>query len=78
MRNPWFNYIIVRVGLFVGILTIMLILQFDPFYAALIAAVVSLAISLIFFGKQRLALSAEIYKRNQRKHDKDTLAEDGN
>lgn len=76
MRNPWLNYILVRVGLFIGILTIMLILQFDPFYAALIAAVVSLAISLIFFGKQRSALSEAIYKRNQIKHDRDTVAED--
>lgn len=77
MKNPWINYIAVRVGLFIGILAVMLIIGFEPFYSALISAVVSLAISLIFFSKQRSALSEAIYKRNQIKHDKDTKAEDG-
>ncbi|MEY3677077.1 MAG: hypothetical protein RL351_304 [Actinomycetota bacterium] len=55
----------------------MLALGFDPFFAALIAAVVSLAISLIFFGNQRSAVSEAIYKFNRKKSDQDTESEDG-
>jgi hypothetical protein len=77
MKNPWILYITIRVGLFAAVLAIMLALGFDPFYSALIAAVVSLAISLIFFGKQRSAVSEAIYKFNKTKTDKDTESEDG-
>jgi uncharacterized membrane protein len=76
MKNPWILYISIRVGLFAAILAIMLAVGFDPFFSALIAAVVSLAISLIFFNKQRAAVSEAIYKFNKTKSDKDTDAED--
>ena len=76
MKNPWILYITIRVGLFAAVLAIMLALGFDPFFSALIAAVVSLAISLIFFGKQRAAVSEAIYKFNKTKNDKDTDSED--
>jgi L-lactate permease len=77
MKNPWILYISIRVGLFAAILAIMLAVGFDPFFSALIAAVVSLAISLIFFNKQRAAVSEAIYKFNKTKSDKDTRSEDG-
>ena len=76
MKNPWVKYIVIRVGLFVGLLAIMLALQFDPFFAALISAVVSLAISLLFFEKHRSAVSEDIYRRMQKRNDKDTDVED--
>jgi cell division protein FtsL len=76
MKNPWLVYAAVRVGIFAGILAIMLLLQFDAFFAALIAAVLSLAISILFLGKQRSAVSEAIYKARQIKGDKDTEAED--
>jgi L-lactate permease len=76
MKNPWINYILVRVGLFVALLAIMLAFSFDPFLAALLAAVISLAISMLFFGKQRDALSRDIYERMQKRGDKDTAVED--
>lgn len=77
MKNPWILYITIRVGIFAAILAIMLAFGFDPFFSALIAAVVSLAISLIFFGKQREAVSEAIYKFNNKKSDRDTQSEDG-
>jgi hypothetical protein len=63
MKNAWLNYILIRLGLFIGVLVIMIIIGFDKFFSALIAAVVSLAISLVFFGKQRERVSAAVYKR---------------
>jgi hypothetical protein len=66
MKNAWLNYILIRVGLFVGILVIMILLNFDKFFSALIAAALSLAISLIFFTKQRDRVSEAVYKRINR------------
>jgi hypothetical protein len=66
MKNAWLNYILIRLGLFVGILVIMILLNFDKFFSALIAAVLSLAISLIFFRKQRDRVSEAVYKRINR------------
>ena len=66
MKNAWLNYILIRVGLFVGILVIMILLNFDKFFSALIAAALSLAISLIFFTKQRDRVSEADYKRINR------------
>ena len=76
MKNPWILYISIRVGIFAAILAIMLAFGFDPYFAALIAAVVSLAISLLFLGKQRAAVSEAIYKFSKTKTDKDTESED--
>lgn len=66
MNNAWLNYILIRLGLFVGILVIMILLNFDKFFSALIAAALSLAISLIFFRKQRDRVSEAVYKRINR------------
>jgi ABC-type bacteriocin/lantibiotic exporter with double-glycine peptidase domain len=66
MKNAWLNYILIRVGLFVGILVIMILLNFDKFFSALIAAALSLAISLIFFTKQRDRVSEAVYRRINR------------
>jgi ABC-type bacteriocin/lantibiotic exporter with double-glycine peptidase domain len=66
MKNAWLNYILIRLGLFVGILVIMILIGFEKFFSALIAAVLSLAISLIFFSKQRDRVSEAVYKRINR------------
>ncbi len=63
MKNPWLNYVLIRLGLFIGVLVILVALGFDKFYSALIAAVLSLAISLLFFRKQRERVSEAVYNR---------------
>ena len=65
-----------RIGTFAVFLTVMLLLQFDPFFASATAAVLALAISLIFFGNQRSAVSRAIYDARNKKNDADTDAED--
>ncbi len=76
MKNPWLNYLLIRIGTFAGILTILLLLQLDPFFSSMIAAVLALAISLLFFSKQREAVSKAIYEARFKKNDNDTDAED--
>jgi hypothetical protein len=76
VKNPWLNYLLIRIGTFAGILTILLLLQLDPFFSSMIAAVLALAISLLFFSKQREAVSKAIYEARFKKNDNDTDAED--
>ena len=52
-----------RLGLFFGIFFVMLILEFNPFYAAIIAASISFAISLVFLDRQRKAMSEQVTKK---------------
>jgi hypothetical protein len=70
-------FVMIRLGLFAGILAIMLALGFDPFFSAMIAAVVGLSLSLLFFNSQRAAMSEAIERWVNRKRTKDELAEDG-
>ncbi len=70
-------FVMIRLGLFAGILAIMLALGFDPFFSAMIAAVVGLSLSLLFFNNQRAAMSEAIERWVNRKRTKDEFAEDG-
>lgn len=76
MKNPWLNYVLIRLGLFIGILALFLLLGFDPYFSALVSAMLSLAISLVFFNKHRDSLSEAIYNKMQKKSDADTEVED--
>lgn len=66
MKNPWLTYTLARLGLFFGFFWVLLALEFNPFFAAIIAAVVSFSISLLFLDKQRNALSESVSKKLSR------------
>ena len=74
--NPWLKFFLLRLGTFAVILAILLLLQFDPFYASFISAVLALASSLIFFNRQRDEVSKSIYERRHAERDKDSKTED--
>jgi hypothetical protein len=63
MNNPWLSYTLVRLGLFFGLFLALLALSFNPFFAAIIAATVSFAISLVFLDRQRKAMSAIVAEK---------------
>jgi hypothetical protein len=63
MNNPWLSYTLVRLGLFFGLFLALLALSFNPFFAAIIAATVSFAISLVFLDRQRKAMSAVVSEK---------------
>jgi uncharacterized membrane protein len=69
MKNPWLSYSLLRLGLFALLLWLLLALDFNPFFAAIIAAVVSFAISLIFLDRQRKAMSEQVVKKLARDKD---------
>jgi len=63
MKNPWLSYVLIRLGLFFGVFFVLLLLQFNPFFAAIIAAAVSFAIALVFLDRQRDAMSEAVSKK---------------
>lgn len=63
MKNPWILYTAARLGVFAVVLAVLLLIGFDGYYSVAIAAVLSLAFSLIFLNKQRDAISKNIYDR---------------
>lgn len=66
MKNPWLSYTLIRLGMFFAIFWALLALSFNPYFAAIIAAVVSFAISLLFLDKQRNALSESVSRKLSR------------
>lgn len=71
-------YTLIRLGMFFGLFFILLALDFNPFFAAIIAAAISFAISLLVLDKQRDAMSAEVSKKLSRDSKGQYLDEQGN
>jgi hypothetical protein len=66
MTKAWLTYFLLRVGIFLLALILFAWLGVDPLLAAVFAAVVGLAISLLFLGKQRNQISTAIYENGKK------------
>ena len=77
MKNPWLSYTLIRLGMFFGLFFILLILQFNHYFAAIIAATISFAISLLVLDRQRDALSEQVTKKLSRDAQGKYLDEQG-
>lgn len=71
MKAPWIIYTVTRLGLFFGIFIVLALLGFNPYFSAIIAAVVSFALSLVFLDKQRKAMSENLHKTKSKDADSD-------
>lgn len=69
MKNPWIAFTLIRLGLFFGIFLIFALLDFNIYFSAIIAAVISFAISVLFLDKQRDKLSEQIHSKLSRSKD---------
>lgn len=79
MKNPLLVYTLARLGIFAGILTLLLLLNFAPIVAVIFATMLSFSFSLIFLRKLREASSARLYSAiHKPKKTKDEHAEDAN
>jgi mannitol-specific phosphotransferase system IIBC component len=63
VKNPWLSYTLIRLSLFFGVFLALIALQFNTFFAAIIAAAVSFAISLVFLDRQRKAMSQSVAEK---------------
>lgn len=75
MKNPLLVYSLARIGVFAGVLAILLVIGFAPIVATVIATMLSFSFSLIFLRKPREASSALIAESLKKKTDDET-AED--
>ena len=75
-KNPVLKFVVIRLGLFIAAFAIFYLITNEPLFSAVVAAVLGLALSLIFFNKQRAEVSEAIERWVQRKSDHDTAAED--
>lgn len=64
--SAWVVYSVIRVGIFAVALAALLLLQVTSWIAAILAAVIALCISYIFFRGPRDKVSADIYARRTR------------
>jgi hypothetical protein len=71
MKSPWITYTLTRLGLFFGVFIVLALIGFNPYFSAIIAAVVSFSISLVFLDKQRKAMSENLHKTSSKDADSD-------
>lgn len=70
--RAWIVYTVIRLGIFAIALAAFLLLQLWPWVAAVLAAVVSLCLSYIFFRGKRDELAKDIYvRRHSEQRDAD-------
>jgi len=77
--KPWVTYSIVRLGLFAIALAVLLLLGFDPLWAAVLAAVIGFCVSYIFFAKLRTQVASSLAERRAappEKHVDDAVEDD--
>ena len=77
MKNPWLLYTLTRLGMFFGLFFILLLLDFNPYFSAIIAAAISFALSLLVLDRQRDALSEQVAKKLSRDSQGKYLDEQG-
>ncbi len=74
--RQWISYSLLRLGIFAAVLIVLLVLQIEPWIAALVAAVVGLCVAYIFFRPQREAVARSFWEfRTTQQRDADSDAE---
>lgn len=79
MVPAWIAYLLVRIGIFAVVLTGLMLLQVNPFLAAVVAALAGFVLAYIFFRKLRDRVATEFAARNEKPtpiKNVDTDAED--
>lgn len=66
-KSTWLWFSLMRIAVFVFPLIVLLFLGMEPWIAALIAAIMGLCISYIFFAPTRNSLSQALYESRQAK-----------
>lgn len=75
--SPWIRYSLVRLALFAGALALLLVVGLDWWWAAIIASIIAMTISYIFFASLRDAVAVDLHaRRNRPSVDPDAQAED--
>ncbi|NDD26151.1 MAG: DUF4229 domain-containing protein [Actinobacteria bacterium] len=76
MRNLWIKYTLIRLGLFALLTIIIALLGATWLIAAVLAAMISFAVSVIFLSGMRDEMSKQIYQKRNKSSDSDADFED--
>jgi hypothetical protein len=75
--SPWIQYSLVRLGLFGASFGLLMAVSIDWWWAALIASVIAMTVTYIFFSSLRDAVALDIHQRRTKPAvDVDAVAED--
>lgn len=76
MRNLWIKYTVIRLGLFLLLTIVIALIGASWLVAAVLAAMISFAVSVIFLSGMRDELSKQIYQKRTKNNDSDADFED--
>ena len=76
MRNLWLKYTLYRLGLFIGLTILLALLGITWIFAAILGAMISFAISMIWLSGLRDELSKQIYQKRTKPKAEDEQVED--
>ncbi len=75
--SPWIQYTAARLGIFIGALTVCLLLGTGWIFGAIYATLIALALSVLFLGGLRRRIAADLQRRVEKpEKDKDSDVED--
>lgn len=75
--TPWIQYTLLRLGLFAVAFGLLMAVQLDWWWAAIVASIIAMTVSYIFFGKLRDAVALDLAARREKPAvDPDAEAED--
>jgi Protein of unknown function (DUF4229) len=75
--SPWIQYSLVRLGLFGVSFGLLMAVSVDWWWAAIIATIIAMTVSYIFFSSLRDAVALDLAARRERPAaDPDSAAED--
>ncbi len=75
--SPWIQYTLLRLGLFAVAFGLLMAIRLDWWWAAIVASIIAMTVSYIFFGKLRDAVALDLAARREKPAvDPDAAAED--
>ena len=76
--KPWVKYTFIRLGIFAVALAVLLVIRIDPYIATIVAAIVGLCVSYIFFAPLRRRVALDLAERQAKPETRhgDDIAED--
>jgi len=76
--KPWVKYTFIRLGIFAVALAVLLVIRIDPYIATIVAAIVGLCVSYIFFAPLRRRVALDLAERRSKPETRhgDDIAED--
>ncbi len=75
--SPWIQYTLLRLSLFGVSFGVLLAIQLDWWWAAIVASIIAMTVSYIFFGRLRDAVALDLAARREKPAaDPDAEAED--